>query len=48
MAELRNIADKELDSNKFTETIRNPCFLYALSFLTSRREAEDVIQEVFC
>lgn len=47
MAELRNIADKRVGFEQIYRDYSKPMFLYALSFLTSEEEAEDVIQEVF-
>ena len=47
MAELRNIADKRVVFEQIYRDYSKPMFLYALSFLTSEEEAEDVIQEVF-
>ena len=47
MAELRNIADKRVGFEQIYRDYSKPMFLYALSFLTSGEEAEDVIQEVF-
>ena len=45
MAELRNIADKRVGFEQIYRDYSKPMFLYALSFLTSEEEAEDVIRK---
>lgn len=43
----KDIADKRVGFEQIYRDYSKPMFLYALSFLTSEEEAEDVIQEVF-
>lgn len=47
MARLHNKANQELRFEEIFKEYSKPMFLYALSFVVSEVEAEDVVQEVF-